>query len=84
MKEQLDEIDRKLSLLKEKVDGDRSRKERRATFTFNVETEMEEDGRWIAEVKELPGVLVYGKTQHGAIAKAISLAAKVLSLEHYS
>jgi len=31
-------------------------------MTFRVEIEQEEDGRWIAEVVELPGVLAYGKT----------------------
>ncbi len=29
-------------------------------ITFSVEIEQEEDGRWIAEVTELPGVLAYG------------------------
>ena len=51
---------------------------------FTVETEMEEDGRWIAEVPEIPGVLVYGSTQEEAIAKVQALALRVLAerLEH--
>lgn len=38
-----------------------------------VETEQEEDGRWIAEVAALPGVLAYGKTEADAKAKALAL-----------
>ena len=51
---------------------------------FTVETEMEEDGRWVAEVPEIPGVLVYGSTQEEAIAKVQVLALRVLAerLEH--
>ena len=39
-------------------------------MTFKVEIEREEDGRWIAEVCELPGVLVYGDSLEQARAKA--------------
>ena len=39
-----------------------------------VETELEEDGRWIAEVTELDGVLAYGQTRDEAIARAEALA----------
>ena len=39
-------------------------------MTFRVEIEQEEDGRWLAEVVELPGVMVYGKTPEEAKAKA--------------
>lgn len=51
---------------------------------FTVETEIEEDGRWIAEVVELPGVLVYGQTEKEAIDKAIALGWRVLAdrIEH--
>lgn len=51
---------------------------------LTIETELERDGRWIAEVMELPGVLVYGQTQRDAIAKAKVLALRVLAerLEH--
>jgi predicted RNase H-like HicB family nuclease len=41
---------------------------------FNVETELETDGRWLAEVVELPGVLAYGSTQDEAIAHVQALA----------
>jgi len=51
---------------------------------FRVEIEREEDGRWIAEVSELPGVLVYGQTVEQAQAKAQALALRVLAdrLDH--
>ena len=51
---------------------------------FKIETEREEDGRWIAEVIDLPGVLVYGKTKDDAINKAQALGLRVLAdrIEH--
>lgn len=51
---------------------------------LTVETEQEEDGRWIAEVRALPGVLAYGASRAEAIVKAESLALRVLAdrLEH--
>lgn len=51
---------------------------------FTVESERETDGRWIAEVPELPGVLAYGASQEEALAKAQALALRVLAdrLEH--
>jgi predicted RNase H-like HicB family nuclease len=54
------------------------------TMPFTVEYEQEEDGRWIAEVVELPGVLAYGQTSEEAIAKSQALALRVLAdqLEH--
>ena len=53
-------------------------------MTFTVEIEQEEDGRWIAEVPELPGVLAYGRTPEEASAKAQALALRVVAdrLEH--
>jgi predicted RNase H-like HicB family nuclease len=48
-------------------------------MTFTVEYEREEDGRWLAEVVELPGVLAYGATSDEAIAKAQALALRVLA-----
>jgi len=49
-----------------------------------VEIEREDDGRWIAEVPDLPGVMTYGQTQDEAIAKAKALALRVMAdrLEH--
>ena len=51
---------------------------------FTIQHEQEEDGRWIAEVPELPGVLAYGATAVEAMAKAEVLALRVLAerLEH--
>ena len=51
---------------------------------LKVETEREADGRWIAEIEALPGVLAYGQTREEAIARAQSLALRVLAdrLEH--
>ena len=49
-----------------------------------VEIELEEDGRWIAEVPDLPGVMTYGQTREEAISKAKALALRTLAdrLEH--
>lgn len=44
-----------------------------------IETEQEEDGRWIAEVVDLPGVLVYGTTHGEAVLKAKTLALRVIA-----
>jgi predicted RNase H-like HicB family nuclease len=51
---------------------------------FQVEIEREEDGRWIAEVTDLPGVLAYGSTSEEAQAKVQALALRVVAdrLEH--
>lgn len=51
---------------------------------MKIEIEREDDGRWIAEVPDLPGVMVYGKTRQEAIAKVEALALRVLAdrLEH--
>jgi predicted RNase H-like HicB family nuclease len=48
-------------------------------MTFTVEYEQEDDGRWLAEVLELPGVLAYASTSDKAIAKAQALALRVLA-----
>ena len=47
--------------------------------TMKVEIEREEDGRWIAENPDLPGVMVYGDTHKQAIAGAEALALRVLA-----
>lgn len=51
---------------------------------FQIELEQEEDGRWIAEVSDLPGVLAYGSTREGAMAAVQALALRALAdrLEH--
>jgi predicted RNase H-like HicB family nuclease len=53
-------------------------------MNFNIEYEQEVDGRWLAEVPQLPGVLAYGATAEEAMAKAEVLALRVLAerLEH--
>jgi predicted RNase H-like HicB family nuclease len=54
------------------------------SVVFRIELEREVDGRWIAEVVELPGALAYGATQDEAIARAQALALRVVAdqLEH--
>lgn len=51
---------------------------------LTIEVEQEGDGRWIAEVPELPGVLTYGRTRPEAIARAQALSLRVLAdrLDH--
>lgn len=51
---------------------------------MRIEIEQEQDGRWIAEVLDLPGVMTYGSSRAEAISKVESLALRVLAdrLEH--
>lgn len=51
---------------------------------MKVEVERETDGRWIADVPKLPGVMAYGKTRKEAVAKAEALALRVIAdrLDH--
>ena len=51
---------------------------------YRVEIEQEEDGRFLAEVLELPGVLAYGESAEVALAHAQALALRVLAdrLDH--
>jgi predicted RNase H-like HicB family nuclease len=53
-------------------------------ITLRVETEQETDGRWLAEVVELPGVLAYGGRQEEAVSRVQALALRVVAerLEH--
>lgn len=53
-------------------------------MNITIESGREEDGRWIAEVPELPGVLAYGLSRTKAMAKAEALALRVLAerLDH--
>lgn len=46
---------------------------------FELEIEREEDGRWIAEIPELPGCLAYGDSRDDAVARAESLALRILA-----
>ena len=43
---------------------------------FNVEFDREDDGRWIAEITDLPGVMAYGSSQEEAFATAIEILAR--------
>jgi predicted RNase H-like HicB family nuclease len=54
------------------------------TVPLTIEVELEDDGRWIAEVPELPGVLTYGQTRQEAIDKVQALSLRVLAdrLDH--
>jgi predicted RNase H-like HicB family nuclease len=56
----------------------------RQRITMKIEIEKEDDGRWIAEVTELPGVLAYGATREEAIAKVEALALRIIAerLDH--
>jgi predicted RNase H-like HicB family nuclease len=51
---------------------------------LDIESEREADGRWLAEVPQLPGVLAYGATRDDAVARVQVLALRVLAerLEH--
>ena len=48
-------------------------------MNYTLECELEDDGRWLAEVLELPGVLAYGSTQNEAMANAEALALRVIA-----
>jgi predicted RNase H-like HicB family nuclease len=52
--------------------------------TFTVETEQESDGRWIAEVPQIPGAMAYGATRKEAVARVQALGLRVLAerIEH--
>ena len=51
---------------------------------LTIEVEQEEDGRWLAEVPELPGVLTYGPTRQEAIERVQALSLRVIAdrLDH--
>lgn len=53
-------------------------------MTFTIELEREDDGRWVAEVPALPGVLAYGASRDEALARVQALALRVVAeqLEH--
>ena len=46
---------------------------------YTIETEQESDGRWIAEIVEMPGVMKYGHTREEAVAQAEALALRVVA-----
>lgn len=53
-------------------------------MNLKIEVDQETDGRWIAEVGDLPGVLAYGESRGEAVSKAKALALRVIAdrLEH--
>ncbi len=53
-------------------------------MNLKIEIEREDDGRWIADVPDLRGVMTYGKSRHEAIAQVQALALRVLAdrLDH--
>jgi predicted RNase H-like HicB family nuclease len=61
------------------IDRQPPRSTRSQDLQFNIETERETDGRWIAEIPEIPGALAYGRTQRQAKAKAYALALRAIA-----
>jgi predicted RNase H-like HicB family nuclease len=55
-----------------------------ARVTFTIEIEREDDGRWLAEVPDLPGAMTYGQSRDEAVARVQALALRVIAerLEH--
>ncbi|GDY19087.1 hypothetical protein LBMAG56_04320 [Verrucomicrobiota bacterium] len=53
-------------------------------MNLRIDTECEDDGRWLAEIGELPGVMAYGQSRDEAVARTKALALRVLAdrLEH--
>jgi predicted RNase H-like HicB family nuclease len=50
-----------------------------SSVTFTVETEQEADGRWIAEIPQIPGAMSYGSTRDEAVARVEALGLRVLA-----
>ena len=67
-----------------RIHQDRSEGDDVAMTTFNIETEREDDGRWIAEVVEIAGAMAYGSTREQAVAKAQAIALRITAdrVEH--
>lgn len=51
---------------------------------MRIEVEQEEDGRWLGEIPDLPGVMAYGQTLEEAVARVKAMALRVMAdrLEH--
>ncbi len=52
---------------------------RKSGLVFTVELDREEDGRWIAEIPQLAGVMVYGESKEDALVRVQALAYRVLA-----
>ncbi|MEZ4524654.1 MAG: type II toxin-antitoxin system HicB family antitoxin [Desulfobacterales bacterium] len=48
-------------------------------MNFSIETEQETDGRWIADIPEIPGVMTYGQSREQALVRVRALALRVLA-----
>ena len=48
-------------------------------MTLTIEVEQENDGRWIAEIPQIPGAMVYGRTREEAVSRVEALALRVLA-----
>jgi predicted RNase H-like HicB family nuclease len=48
-------------------------------MNFTIEVEQETDGRWIADIAQIPGAMAYGSNRNEAVAKAEALALRVLA-----
>lgn len=48
-------------------------------MNYTIACELEEDGRWLAEVMELPGVMAYGRNLEEAVSRVEALALRVLA-----
>jgi predicted RNase H-like HicB family nuclease len=62
-----------------KADPNSSRNTRSQDLQLSIETEREVDGRWIAEIPEVPGALAYGRSEKEAISKATAIALRALA-----
>ncbi len=53
-------------------------------MTFTIEVEQENDGRWIAEIPQIPGAMVYGRTREEAVSRVEALTLRILAdrIEH--
>ncbi len=47
--------------------------------SLNIEFDREEDGRWIAEIRKLPGVMAYGATKREALQRVYAVALRTLA-----
>ena len=50
-----------------------------AEQNYDIETEQEDDGRWIAEITDLPGVMAYGASRQEAVASVEALALRIIA-----
>jgi len=53
-------------------------------MTFTIEVEQQNDGRWIAEIPQIPGAMVYGRTREEAVSRVEALTLRILAdrIEH--